>query len=155
MDEMPGKHRRVECDHYNHEMRKDNMKRHMNAHRNDPPVLLSEDDIRNEIKSRRELELSCEAKRQRLEHTALVEGVAIPNEIASSKIAEYTEKFGERMLREQNNYFKKLELGQKVSEILERKEAFNQSLKKKKEIFEQSLQKDFKKALELYMENRC
>ena len=145
---MPGKHRRVVCDHCHREMRSDVLKRHMNTHRNDL-LALSEDEFRNEMKSRRELELSRETKRQRLEHTALEEDVAIPKEIASSKMTEDTGDLEERMLRDQNNYYEKLELGQKVSEILEKKEIFNQSLKKKKESFEQSLQKDLKKALEL------
>ena len=70
------------------------------------------------------------------------EGVTLPKEISSSKWIEDSEVLKERMLREQKDYLEKLELGRKVSEILETGE-----------IMEQSLHKDLEKALKLYRKN--
>ena len=76
------------------------------------------------------------------ESVALEEGVTLPKEISSSKWIEDSEVLKERMLREQKDYLEKLELGRKVSEILETGE-----------IMEQSLHKDLEKALKLYRTN--
>ena len=122
-------------------MRSDNLRGHMKRHKD--LLALPEDEFRKEVKARHEFELSREAKRQRLENIALEEGIPIPKEIASSKMVEDTGDLKERMLQEQNNYLEKLELGRKVSDILETGE-----------IDEQSLPKDLVKALELYRKNR-
>ena len=117
-------------------MLSNNLKRHAKIHKD--LLSLSDEQVKKELRKRHATQLEREAKRKRVEDIALEQGVSPPEEISNTQPLE-KDDLREDLLKDNQLYLEKIELGKVVSSILD--EGI---------IREESLTKERKLALDLY-----
>ena len=117
-------------------MDSDKLKRHSLIHKD--LLSLPEEEVKEELRARHATQLEREAKRQRIEEIAAEEGLSIPKEISDTQTLD-KENLRENLLRDNQLYMEKIELGKNISSIMD--EGI---------VREESLTKDRKLALDLY-----
>ena len=118
-------------------MRSDHVKRHMRTH-ND--ILdMTDDEAREELRTRHTAELHREERRQEIKEIALQEGIPINNALSSSTSALDTSNLKESLLDDNQDYLDRIELGKQIAAIID--EAV---------VREESLTTARKEALDLY-----
>ena len=133
---MPGQHKRSKCTVCGKSMRSDNVKGHMKMHKD--LLSLPEEEVKEELRARHATQLEREAKRQQIEEIARGEGLSIPQEISDTQPLD-KENLRENLLRDNQLYVEKIELGKNISSIMD--EGI---------VREESLTKERKLALDLY-----
>ena len=103
---------------------------------------MSEDEVREELKARHAIQLEREEKRQKIEEIAHQEGIPIPKEIVDTPVFD-EENLREDLLKDNQLYLDKIELGKKIAVIID-----------EGMVREESLTKDRKLALDLYRKQR-
>ena len=138
---MPNKHKISKCLVCEKWMRADNAKGHMKIHKD--LLSLPEEEVKEELRARHAMQLEREAKRQRIEEIAYTEGILVPKEIIEIS-SEFNEgNLREDMLKDNQLYLERIELGKKIDAIIS-----------EGVIQEESLTKDRKVALDLYRKQR-
>ena len=124
---MPGRHRQGQCTICKKWMRSDNLKGHMNVHKD--LLDLPDDQLEEELRARHDIQQEREAKIRKIEKIAKENDLAIPEEIVSSKrqSAEETDVRA-RCLQNHRLYLEKIELGKQVASIIESGEVIYESL---------------------------
>jgi len=120
-------------------MRKDNLKRHHETHKN--ILSMTDEDVKEEIRARHATQIHREERRQKVEEIAQQEGICInlPNEFEIEDIASLEEE----LLKTNKEHLEKIELGHQIANILD-----------KGTVLEESLKKMHKEALDLYRKHR-
>ena len=121
-------------------MLSDKLKRHSQTHKD--ILTMSEEEAREELKARHATQLQREEKRQKIEEIAHQEGIPIPKEIIEASVFE-VENLREDLLKDNQLYHDKIELGKKIAVIID-----------EGVVQEESLTKDRKLALDLYRKQR-
>ena len=121
-------------------IRSDNIKRHAKTH-NDL-LSMTEDEARDELKARHAVKLEREQKRQKIEEIAHKEGLPLPKYIIETSANDDVDLEGD-LLKDNELYLERIELGNKIAVILD-----------KGVIREESLTKERKIALDLYRRQR-
>ena len=130
------RHKKVNCLVCGRCMLSNNLKRHAKIHKD--LLSLSDEQVKKELRKRHATQLEREAKRKRVEDIALEQGVSPPEEISNTQPLE-KDDLREDLLKDNQLYLEKIELGKVVSSILD--EGI---------IREESLTKERKLALDLY-----
>ena len=119
-------------------MRSDNMNRHSTMHKD--LLALPEEELKEELRVRHAMQRERETKRQRVEEIAHQEGLTVPREIIEASPEFHDEgDLREDLLRDNQLYLEKIELGKNISSIMD-----------EGTVREESLTKDRKLALDLY-----
>ena len=120
-------------------MRSDHMKRHTKTHKD--ILSLPEEEARQELRIRHEVQTQREEKRQKLEEIAQQEGIPITlcNDISTTSSIIDPKSLEDQLLHDNQNYLNKIELGTQVAIIID-----------KGTVREESLTNHHKEALELY-----
>ena len=124
---MPGRHRQGQCTICKKWMRSDNLKGHMNVHKD--LLDLPDDQLEEELRARHDIQQEREAKIWKIEKITNENELAIPEEIVSRKrqSAEETDVRA-RCLQNHRLYLEKIELGKQVASIIESGELIYESL---------------------------
>ena len=117
-------------------MRSDNLAKHSKTHKD--LLSLPEEEMKEELRVRHADEAERAAKRQRIEEIAEEEGISLPKELRDTQPLD-KQNLRESLLRDNQLYLEKIELGKNISSILE--EGI---------VREESLTKERKFALDLY-----
>ena len=117
-------------------MRSDVLRRHITTHKD--LLSLPEEQVKEELRVRHAVQLERETKRQRVEEIAHQEGLTVPKEISDTQPLD-KENLRENLLRDNQLYLEKIELGKNISSIMD--EGI---------VREESLTKERKLALDLY-----
>ena len=117
------------------------MKSHARTHHD--ILSMSEDEAREELRRRNDSFLEREEKFQKLEVIAQQEEIDISNCIESQPTPVITQSLEEELLKENQDYLDRLELGKQIAQI-----------KNKGTVLEESLSRDRKNALELYRKQK-
>ena len=121
-------------------MRSDNLLKHIKTHKD--LLSLPDEEIKEELRVRRAVEMERTAKRQRIQEIAHQEGLSFPQELAQP--IEFDKKdVRERLLKNNQLYLNKIVLGEKIADIIE--EGI---------VREESLTKEDKEALDLYRKQK-
>ena len=135
------RNKNVECMICLRKMRSDNMKRHMRKHRD--IYSLDEKDMREEIKERKRQYDNKEARKRLVREIALQENAPMScieeDQGSDGNTLVEEERLEEEMRRDNQKYLQNIELGKKISDIVD-----------KGVIREESLTKERKVALVLY-----
>jgi len=118
-------------------MRSDNLQRHKQVHKD--ILSLSDDEIKEELRARQEINKKQQVKLQRIEEIAIENDLPIPEEIVSRKRESVDEidNVRARCLQNHQLYLEKIELGKQVATIVESGEVIYESLgKRDKEAFD-------------------
>ena len=121
-------------------MLSNNLKRHAKTHKD--ILAMSEEEAREELKARHATQLQREEKRQKIEEIANQEGIPIPKEIIEASVFD-VENLREDLLKDNQLYIEKIELGKKIALIID-----------EGMVREESLTRDRKQALDLYRKQR-
>ncbi len=116
------------------------LKRHARIHKD--IMSMNEDEIREELKARHAIQLEREEKRQKIEDIAHKEGIPLSKDIIESSFNDNGD-LEDDLLKDNELYLERIELGKKIAIILE-----------KGVILEESLSKERKVALDLYRRQR-
>ena len=137
------RNKRVRCSVCNRNMRSDTLKRHTSTHID--ILSMSEDEVRAELKARNAVRLKREEKRQKIEDIAHKEGIPLPKDIieTSFNVVDDDVNLEKDLLKDNQLYLERIELGKKIAIILD-----------KGVIREESLTKERKVALDLYRRQR-
>lgn len=119
-------------------MRSDHLERHSKVHTD--LLSLTDERVIEELKLRQTVQMEREERRQKIEEIARKEGIPTPMEIATT---EREEDLREDILRDNQYYLEKVELGKKIDAIL------SEGI-----VYEESLSKERKQALDLYRKQR-
>ena len=121
-------------------MRSDNLLKHIKTHKD--LLSLPDEEIKDELRVRRAIEMERTAKRQRIQEISQQEGLSFPQELAQP--IEFDKKdVRERLLKNNQLYLNKIVLGEKIADIIE--EGI---------VREESLTKEDKEALDLYRKQK-
>ena len=125
---MPGQHRQRQCTICKKWMRSDNLKGHMNVHKD--LLDLPDDQLEEELRARHDIQQEREAKIRKIEKIANENELAIPEEIVSRKrqSAEETDDVRARCLQNHRLYLEKIQVGKQVASIIESGEVIYESL---------------------------
>ena len=134
------RHKKVSCFVCGRSMRSDVLKRHSQTHKD--LISMSEEEAREELKTRHALQLQREEKRQKVEEIAHREGIPIPKEIIEASIFD-AENLRDDLLKDNQLYLEKIELGKKIATIID-----------EGVVREDSLTRDRKLSLDLYRKQR-
>ena len=130
------RHKNVKCLVCRKSMRSDTLKRHSKTHKD--LLSLSHHEVKEELRTRHLIQIEREAKRQNIVEIVLQEGWSIPKELAEHE--EFDEEdVRERLLKNNQIYLNKIEMGKKIADIIQ-----------EGVILEESLIKDHNEALDLY-----
>ena len=132
--------KKVSCLVCGRSMRSDVLKRHSQTHKK--LISMSEDEVREELKARHAIQLEREEKRQKIEEIAHQEGIPIPKEIVDTPVFD-EENLREDLLKDNQLYLDKIELGKKIAVIID-----------EGVVREESLTRDRKLSLDLYRKQR-
>ena len=123
-------------------VRSDNLKRHMQTHKD--ILIMSEEEVREELRSRHTAQMKREECWQKIEEIAHKEDIPIDRykEIIEAPVLD-KEDLRVELLKDNQLYLEKIELGKKISSIID-----------EEIIQEESLAKGHKFALELYRKQR-
>ena len=122
-------------------MLSDKLKRHAKTHKD--LLSMTESEVRDELKARHAVNLEREEKRQKIEEIAHKEGLIVPKEISEAS-SEFDEGYlQEDMLKDNQIYLERIELGKRIDAIMD-----------KGIVREESLSKERKYALDLYRKQR-
>ena len=135
------RHKKVRCLVCSRSMRSDILKRHASTHKD--ILSMSEDEAREELKARHEVNLEREKKRQNIEEIAHKEGILLPKYIIEASFNDDDGDLEDDMLQDNQLYFERIELGKRIAAILD-----------KTIVREESLSKERKDALNLYRKQR-
>ena len=140
---MANRNSSVQCTVCKKWLRSDNLKRHLKTHAD--LLELSEDKLKEELRSRHAHQLEREAKQQQIKEIANAEGLPIPQEIQDTQPLD-KDDLREVLSRNNQRYLEKIELGKNISTILD-----------EGVVQEDSLSKEHRSALEIYrrQEPRC
>ena len=142
MEPTKNRHQKVQCKVCGRCVRSDNMKRHARTHQD--ILSMSEDEAREELRRRNDSFLEREEKFQKLEEIAQQEEIDISNCIEIQPTPTITtQSLEEELLKENQDYLDKLELGKQIAQIIN-----------KGTVLEESLSRDRKNALELYRKQK-
>ena len=94
-------------------MRSDHLERHSKVHTD--LLSLTDEKVIEELKLRQTVQMEREERRQKIEEIARKEGIPTPMEIATT---EREEDLREDILRDNQYYLEKIELGKKIDAIL-------------------------------------
>ena len=121
-------------------MRSDNLLKHIKTHKD--LLSLPDEEIKEELRVRRAVEMERTAKRQRIQEISQQEDLSFPQELAQP--IEFDKKdVRERLLKNNQLYLNKIVLGEKIADIIE--EGI---------VREESLTKEDKEALDLYRKQK-
>ena len=137
---MSGQHKINKCTVCEKWMRTDNLERHMKTHKD--LLSLSDEEIEQELRSRHEIQVARETKRQKVTDIANNLGLSIPAEVQDTPIIE-EEAVRKRLINNNKVYLQRVTVGEQVSNILS-----------EGEIREESLSKEDMYALDLYRAQR-
>ena len=132
------RHKHIHCSICGKSMRSDHMKRHTKTHKD--ILSLPEEEARQELRIRHEVQLQREEKRQKLEEIAHQEG--IPITLCTDTTTPFIidpKSLENQLLHDNQNYLNKIEVGTQVAIIID-----------KGTVREESLTNHHKEALELY-----
>ena len=126
----------VVCSRY---IRSDHMKRHTKTHKD--ILSLGEEEARQELRSRHEVQMQREEKRQKLEEIAQQEGIPanLCTDISTTSFMLDHKNLKEELLHDNQIYLDKIELGNQIATIID-----------EGTVREESLKNHHKEALELY-----
>ena len=141
MERQKDRHRKVQCKVCGRCVRSDHMKRHSGTH--EDILTMSEDEAREELCRRNDIFLEREEKFQKLEEIAQQEELEISNYVDTPARPVFTQSLEEQMLKQNQEYLDRLELGKQVAQIIN-----------KGTVLEESLSKERKNALELYRKQK-
>ena len=133
------RHKKVRYPICGRSMRSDVLKRHGKIH--DTILGMSENEAREELKARHAAQVQRAEKIQRIEEIAHREGIPFPKE---ESVPDGDGELEEELLRGNQIYLDKIELGNKINDIMA-----------KGVVREQSLAKEYKEALGLYRKTRA
>ena len=131
---MPNQRKQIKCKVCKKWMRKDNLRSHLNVHKN--LLDLAEKEIKNELKRRHNEKVERKEKRQKVIAIAENLNVSIPEELLSTGAEDETldrETLCKEIEDENRRYIAKIELGRMISSILDEKSINEQSLNKEKQ----------------------
>ena len=134
------RHRIVSCLVCGKSMRSDTLKRHRKIHKD--LLALPDDEVQKELRARREMDVECETKRQKIVQMAQQEGFTVPEELTMQSSSTCIDLETD-MLKDRDEYFQKIELGKKVFDIIS-----------KGDVPEASLSRERQEALNLYYRQR-
>ena len=142
MESSDNRHKMVRCTICSRDMRSDTLKRHMKTH--EDLLTMSKEEVCNELRARHTAQSKREERRQEIEEIANKEGIPIAcyKEIVKEPLFG-EEELREDLLKDNQQYLEKIEIGKMISAILD--EGI---------ILEGSLSKDRKIALDLYVKQR-
>ena len=120
-------------------IRSDHMKRHTKTHKD--ILSLGEEEARQELRSRHEVQMQREEKRQKLEEIAQQEGIPanLCTDISTTSFMLDHKNLKEELLHDNQIYLDKIELGNQIATIID-----------EGTVREESLKNHHKEALELY-----
>ena len=139
------RHKMVRCKICSKNIRSDNVKRHQRTHKD--LLVLSEEEVREELRARQEVAVEREQKIQKIEEIAQQEG--IPLDLCTDATGPSTSSIPsdielENFLLQQNRLYKdKVALGRRVAKIL------NKGI-----VFQEALPKEHKDALDIYQKQK-
>ena len=136
MEPTKNRNNKMQCKVCGRSVRSDNMKRHTRTHQD--ILSISEDKAREELRRRNESFLEREEKIQKLEEFAHQEEIDISNCLDTTLTPVITQSLEEELLKENQDYLDRLELGKQIARIIN-----------KGTVLEESLSRDRKNALEL------
>ena len=131
--EVKDRHKVVYCDVCGKSMLSNNLKRHRLVHKD--LLSLPDHEIKEELRIRQEIKEKRDLKQQQIGHIARENGYDIPGEVGKSTM----EQVRQQLRQDNKNYLEKIELGRKVSIIIE-----------EDVICEEALSKEHQEALQLY-----
>ena len=137
---MSNRNKRSKCTACEKWMRADKVKDHMKIHKD--LLSLPDEEIEEELRSRHELQVVQEAKRQKVVDIAQNLGLSIPEEVKDELIIE-KEDVRKRLINNNKVYLERISIGEEISKILS-----------EGDVREESLSKDDKHALDLYRTQR-
>ena len=120
-------------------MRSNNLKRHELTHRD--ILMMTDDEIREELRARHATQVYREEKRQRIEEIAQQEN--IPIELCVQSSSSTLNTLEEELLQTNQEYLEKIELGKRVAMIID-----------KGTVREESLTRNYKEALDLHRKQK-
>ena len=138
------RHKTVRCIICSKCMRSDHLKRHMETHKD--ITSMTNDEARDELRARHAAQIQREERRQEIEEIAHKEGIPVDlckEIIEAPPVLFDEEKLREYLLKNNQLYLEKIELGKKIAAIID--EGI---------IREESLTKDHKIALDLHRKQR-
>ena len=135
------RHKEVLCDICGKPMRSNNLKRHILIHKD--LLSLTDDVIKEELEARHTIKKEKEIKKQRIEEIARENGYDIPDEIRKPIDDVAIEQLERDLLQDNKIYLNKIELGRKISIVIE-----------KGVVQEESLTKERQEALKLYRKRK-
>ena len=141
MENLKDRHKKMQCKVCGRCIRSDNMKRHSRTHQD--ILTMAEDEAREELRRRNESFLEREEKIQKLEEIAHQEEIDISNCLDTTPTPVITQSLEEELLKENQDYLDRLELGKQIARIIN-----------KGTVLEESLSRDRKNALELYRKQK-
>ena len=141
MESSKNRNKKVQCKVCGRCIRSDNIKRHARTHQDILTML--EDEAREELRRRNDNFLEREELFQKLEEIAQQEEIDISNCIETQSSSALTQSLEEELLKENQDYLDKLELGKQIAQIIN-----------KGTVLEESLSRDRKHALDLYRKQK-
>ena len=141
MESTKNRNKKIQCKVCGRCIRSDNMKRHARTHQD--ILTMSEDEAREELRRRNDSFLEREEKFQKQEVIAQQEEIDISNCLDIPPTPAITESQEEELLKENQVYLDRLELGKQITQIIS-----------KGTVLEESLSRDRRHALELYRKQK-
>ena len=141
MENQKDRHKKTQCKVCGRCVRSDHMKRHARTHQD--ILTMSEDEAREELRRRNNGFLEREEKFQKLEEITQQEEIDISNCIDIPTTPAITQSLEEDLLKENQDYLDRLELGKQIAQIIN-----------KGTVLEESLSRDRRHALELQCERK-
>ena len=122
------RHKIVVCDVCNKCMRSDNLKRHKQTHKD--IFSLTDEEIKEELKARQEVNKKQQVKLQRIEDIAKENDLVVPEEVIrrKRKSVDKIDDVRARCLQNHQLYLEKIELGKQIATIIENGEVIYESL---------------------------
>ena len=141
MQSTKNRNKKVQCKVCGRCIRSDHMKRHSWTHQD--ILTMPEDEAREELRRRNDNCLEREEKYQKLEEIAQQEEIDISNCIETQPTSTLTQSLKEELLKENQDYLNKLDLGKQIAQII------NEGT-----VLVESLSRDRKHALDLYRKQK-
>ena len=121
-------------------MQSNNLKRHSKIHKD--IMSMNADEVRKELQPRHAINLEREERRQKIEEIAYKEEIPLPQGIIETSFND-NEDLEEDLLKDNQLYLERIELGKKISIILDQGVISEESLRKERNV-----------ALKLYRKQR-
>ena len=123
------RHKHIRCSICGKNMRSDTLKRHTKKHKD--ILTLPEEEARKELRSRHEVQLQREEKRQKLEEIAQQEGIPITlcTDISTTPTILDPKNLEEQLLHDNQIYLDKIDLGTHIATIIDKGTVREESLK--------------------------